>query len=71
MEDNFTEFKIEFGHSLTLGLEILIMADVIETITVEPSFASLQILAFLVLIRTLLGSTICLEIEGRWSWQRS
>lgn len=29
MEDNFTEFKIEFGHSLTLGLEILIIADVI------------------------------------------
>jgi len=69
VEENFTAFKIELGHALTLGLEILIIADVIETITVEPSFASLQILAFLVVIRTLLGWTLCLEIEGRWPWQ--
>ena len=69
VEENFTGFKIELGHALTLGLEILIIADVIETITVEPSLASLQILAFLVVIRTLLGWTLCLEIEGRWPWQ--
>ena len=68
-EENFTGFKIELGHALTLALEILIIADVIETITVEPSFASLQILTFLVVIRTLLGWTLCLEIEGRWPWQ--
>ena len=71
VEENFTGFKIELGHALTLGLEILIIADVIETITVEPSFASLQILAFLVVIRTILGWTLCLEIEGRWPWQTS
>ena len=69
VEENFTGFKIERGHALTLGLEILIIADVIEKITVEPSFASLQILAFLVVILTLLGWTLCLEIEGRWPWQ--
>ncbi|MFL3656016.1 MAG: DUF1622 domain-containing protein [Halioglobus sp.] len=69
VEENFTGFKIELGHALTLGLEILIIADVIETITVEPSFASLQTLALLVVIRTLLGWSLCLEIEGRWPWQ--
>lgn len=69
VEANFIGFKIELGHALTLGLEILIIADVIETITVEPSFASLQILAFLIVIRTILGWTLCLEIEGRWPWQ--
>lgn len=68
-EQNFTSFKIELGHALTLGLEILIIADVIETITVEPTFASLEILAFLVVIRTLLGWTLCLEIDGCWPWQ--
>ncbi|HIL77675.1 MAG: DUF1622 domain-containing protein [Methyloprofundus sp.] len=69
VEENFTGFKVELGGALTLGLEVLIIADVIETITVDPSFASLQILAFLVVIRTLLGWTLCLEIEGRWPWQ--
>ena len=69
VEENFTGIKVELGGALTLGLEVLIIADVIETITVDPSFASLQILAFLVVIRTLLGWTLCLEIEGRWPWQ--
>ena len=70
VEENFTGFKIELGHALTLGLKILIIADVIETITVEPSFASLQILAFLVVIRTIIGWTTALEMNNRWSWQR-
>ena len=70
VEENSTGFKIELGHALTLGLEILIIADVIETITVEPSFASLQILAFLVVIRTIIGWATALETNNRWSWQR-
>ena len=37
---NFSGFKIELGHALLLGLEILVLADVIETITVTPTFGS-------------------------------
>ena len=67
--DNFRRFKIELGRSLTLGLEILVLSDVIETITVEPSFRSLSVLGFLVLIRTAVNWTLVLETEGRWPWQ--
>jgi hypothetical protein len=34
------------------------------------SFISLGLLAGLVLVRTFLGWTLVLEIDGRWLWQR-
>ena len=71
LERNFQEFKIGLGGALTLGLEILVLADVIETITVEPTFQSLAFLAFLVVARTIVSWTLSLEIEGHWPWQSS
>jgi uncharacterized membrane protein len=68
-EADFAQFKIELGRALALGLEILIVADVIETITVKPTFQSLGVLAFLVVGRTAISWTVALEIEGRWPWQ--
>lgn len=66
---NFGRFKIELGHALILGLEILILADVIETITVTPTLQSLAFLASIVVIRTAVSWSLTLEIEGRWPWQ--
>jgi len=68
-EKDFRQFKVELGKSLTLGLEILVLADVIETITVAPTYRSLAVLAFLVVVRTVVSWTLGLEIEGRWPWQ--
>lgn len=68
-EADFGQFKIGLGRALALGLEILVVADVIETITVVPSFKSLGVLAFLVLVRTLVSWTLALEIDGCWPWQ--
>ena len=68
-EKDFQQFKIQLGRALTLGLEILVLADVIDTITTEPSFLSLSMLAFLVVIRTIVSWTLSLEIEGHWPWQ--
>lgn len=65
----FKEFKIGLGRTLTLSLEILVFADIIETITVKPTFSSLGFLAVLVALRTVMIWTLTLEIEGRWPWQ--
>jgi uncharacterized membrane protein len=70
-ENNFNLFKVELGGALLLGLEILVLADVIETITVTPTFLSLAILAVIVVIRTAVSWTLTLETEGRWPWQAS
>ena len=69
LETNFQEFKIELGRALLLGLEILVLGDVIETITVEPTFQSLGFLGFLVIARTAVSWTLSLEVEGHWPWQ--
>jgi len=69
LEKNFQEFKIELGRALLLGLEILVLGDVIETITVEPTFQSLGFLGFLVVARTAVSWTLSLEVEGHWPWQ--
>ena len=68
-EDNFNLFKIQLGGALLLGLEILVLADVIETITVTPTFLSLAVLAAIVVVRTAVSWTLALETEGRWPWQ--
>ncbi len=68
-ENNFNLFKIELGGALLLGLEILVLADVIETITVTPTYQSLAILAVIIVIRTVVSWNLTLSTEGRWPWQ--
>jgi len=67
--NSFVQFKIGLGNAMMLGLEILVVADVVETITVEPTFTSLVSLGILVILRTLVSWTLALEVEGRWPWQ--
>ena len=63
-------YKVDMGLALLLGLEILVAADIIQSIAVDPSFSSLGVLALLITIRTLLGWVLELETEGRWPWQQ-
>ena len=54
---------------LLLGLEILVAADIVRTVALEPSFENVAVLGLLVLVRTFLSWSIVVEIEGRWPWQ--
>ncbi len=69
-EQHYEVYKIRIGRSLLLGLEVVVAADIVKTIAVRPTLASLAVLAGLVLIRTFLSWSLVLEIEGRWPWQR-
>lgn len=66
----YSALRRTFGHSILLGLEILIAADLIRTVAVEPSLENLAVLGALVVIRTFLAWTLEVEIDGRWPWQR-
>jgi len=68
-EKAFVAFRSRLGMNMLLGLEILVIADVIESITVELSYMSLTVLAFLVVLRTIVSWTTSLQLEGRWPWQ--
>ncbi len=69
-EDRQHQYKVRIGRSLLLGLEVLVAADIVKTIAIEPTFVSLGVLGGLVVVRTFLGWTLVLEIEGRWPWQQ-
>ena len=63
-------YRESIGRSVLLGLEILVAATIIKTITVEPSLEGMGLLAAIIVVRTMLGWTTALEINGRWPWQR-
>ena len=51
------------------GLEFLIAADIIRTVTLTPTLDSLLVLAGIVVVRTFLSLSLQVEIDGRWPWQ--
>lgn len=65
----YTEYRHTLARSLMLGLELLVAADVIRTVALEPTFQSVAVLGILVLIRIVLGWSLVIEIEGHWPWQ--
>jgi uncharacterized membrane protein len=67
----YQQLKAFMGRTLLLGLEILVAADIVRTVALTPTFESVTVLGILVLIRTFLGWSIIVEIEGRWPWQEA
>jgi uncharacterized membrane protein len=65
----YDDLKISIGRALQLGLEFLIAADIISTVTVEPTREKIVSLALLIVVRTFLSWSIAVEIEGCWPWQ--
>ena len=68
-EDSLRKFKLRLARVLMVALEILVVADLIETITVKITIESLATLGLLVIVRTWLSWTLTIEVEGRWPWQ--
>jgi uncharacterized membrane protein len=66
----YDRFKAFMGRTLLLGLEILVAADVVRTVALDPTMDNIVILGILVLIRTFLSWSLVVEIEGRWPWQK-
>ena len=63
-------YRKALGRAVIIGLEILVAATIIKTITVDPTIESLGLLASMVSIRTALGWAMALELNGRWPWQK-
>jgi len=58
------------GESILLGLEILIIADIVQTVTIDPTLESAAILGLIVLVRTFLSFSLEIELEGVVPWRR-
>ncbi|MET0812813.1 MAG: DUF1622 domain-containing protein [Microbacterium sp.] len=67
----FQVLRTTLGSAILLGLEVLVAADLIRTITSKPSLEDAAILGLIVLIRTILSMSIQIEIEGALPWRRA
>jgi uncharacterized membrane protein len=67
--DIFTTYKRRMGRGLLLGLELLLAADIIDTVALTPTLESLASLGVLAVIRSFLSWSLDVEIDGCWPWQ--
>jgi uncharacterized membrane protein len=66
--DPFRQLRANLGRVILLGLEVLIIADIIRTILVDQSLESVGVLGLIVLIRIVLSFSLEVEIDGVWPW---
>ena len=67
--EDYQRVKINIGKALQMGLEFLVAADIIRTVTIRPTREGIVSLGLLILVRTFLSWSITVEIEGCWPWQ--
>jgi len=67
--DAYQQYKVRLGKALLLGLELLVAADIIRTVALEPTLPNVEILAVLVIVRTFLSWSLVVEMEGHWPWK--
>jgi uncharacterized membrane protein len=59
----------QVGQAILLGLEVLIIADIVQTVTIDPTLESAATLGIIVLVRTFLSFSLEIELEGVVPWK--
>lgn len=62
--------RLQVGQAILLGLEVLIIADIVQTVTIDPTIESAATLGLIVLVRTFLSFSLEIELEGVAPWRR-
>ena len=66
--DAYRALRQRMGQAILLGLEILIIGDIVRTIIVDPTIDSVTVLGLVVAIRIVLSFSLEVEIDGAWPW---
>ena len=67
---SYQELRRNLSRCILLGLEVLIIADIVRTIIVDSTIESVTVLGIIVVIRILLSFSLEVEIDGVWPWRR-
>jgi uncharacterized membrane protein len=70
-DEAYRSCRRNMGRAILLGLELLVAADIIGTVALQPTFHDVGVLAAIVLIRTFLSFSLEIEITGRVPWRRA
>ena len=68
--DPYRQFRHDVGRGILLGLELLVAADIIRTVAIDPTLTNVAVLGLIVLIRTFLSFALEFELRGSLPWQR-
>lgn len=66
----YTQLRRNLGRAILLGLEVLIIGDIVRTIVVDPTLESVAVLGLIVLIRIVLSFSLEIEMDGTTPWSR-
>ena len=66
----YERLRERLGRAILLGLEVLIVGDIVRTIIVDPTVESVLVLGMIVVIRIVLSFSLEVEIDGAWPWSR-
>ena len=66
----YEQARQDVGRAILLGLEVLIIADIVQTITIDPTLESTLTLALIVAVRTFLSISLEIELDGVVPWRK-
>jgi uncharacterized membrane protein len=66
----YTALRRNLGRCILVGLEVLIVADIVRTIIVDQTIESVAVLGVIVVIRIALSFSLEVEMDGAWPWRR-
>jgi uncharacterized membrane protein len=69
IEKSYEQYKRSVAKAMLLALELLVAADIIYTVILDPTLTAVAALVLLVVVRVFLGWSLIVETEGRWPWQ--
>lgn len=68
LETSYRQYRADLGRGILIGLELLIAADILKSLVIDPTLNGLAVLAGIVVIRTFLSFSLDVEINGHWPW---
>jgi uncharacterized membrane protein len=66
---NYRDYRANLGRGILVGLELLIAADILKSVVVDPTLQGIAVLGGIVMIRTFLSISLDVEINGHWPWE--
>ena len=66
----YDRLRQNVGRTILLGLEVLIVADIILTVAIDQTLENAATLGLIVLVRTFLSFSLDIELDGVVPWHR-
>ena len=66
----YERLRANLGRTILLGLEVLIVADIVLTVAIDRTLESAATLGLIVLVRTFLSFSLEIELDGVVPWRR-